>query len=86
MRARMLVLGLCAAGALWLVPTPGTAQINIGIDIGTPPLPAPPRIVIPAPPQLVIISGTTVSYAPAMSYDYFVYTYCLSSFDPRCIP
>jgi hypothetical protein len=73
MRARMLVLGLFVAGALWLAPIPGTAQITIGIDIGTPPLPAPPRIVIPAPPQLVVIPGTAVSYAPAMPYDYFWY-------------
>lgn len=73
MRARMLILGLFVAGALWLVPLPGTAQITIGIDIGTPPLPAPPRILIPAPPQLVIIPGTAVSYAPAMPYDYFLY-------------
>jgi hypothetical protein len=73
MRARMLVLSLFVAGALWLVPLPGTAQITIGIDIGTPPLPAPPRIVIPALPQLVVIPGTAVSYAPAMPYDYFLY-------------
>ena len=73
MRARMLVLGLFVAGTLWLAPMTGTAQIRIGIDLGTPPLPAPPRIVIPAPPQLVIIPGTAVSYDPALPYDYFSY-------------
>jgi hypothetical protein len=70
MRARLLCLGLLAAGALGLVPIQGTAQINIGITIGTPP---PPPIVIPAPPQLLLIPQTQVSYAPALPYNYFFY-------------
>ena len=69
MRARILCLGLLTAGALGLVPTLGTAQINIGISIGTP----PPPIVIPAPPQMVVIPQTQVSYAPALPYNYFFY-------------
>ena len=71
MRARLLGLGLLAAGVLGLVPIQGTAQINIGINIGTPP--PPPPIVIPTPPQLVVIPQTQVSYAPALPYNYFFY-------------
>src|SRR5215813_4372248 len=48
------------------------AQVNIGINIGTPP-PPPPPIVITAPPQLVVIPGMPVSYAPAIPYNYFFY-------------
>src|SRR5882724_9930903 len=71
MRARILCLGLLAAGALGLVPAPGTAQINIGITIGTPP---PPSIVISAPPQLVVVPQTQVLYAPPLPYNYFFYS------------
>jgi len=71
MRARIRCLCLLAAGALGLVPAPGTAQINIGITIGTPP---PPPIVISAPPQLVVVPQTQVLYAPALPYNYFFYS------------
>jgi hypothetical protein len=71
MRARILCLGLLAAGALGLVPAPGTAQINIGITIGTP---SPPPIVLSAPPQLVVVPQTQVLYAPALPYNYFFYS------------
>ena len=71
MRARILCLGLLAAGTLGLVPAPGTAQINIGITIGTP---SPPPIVISAPPQLVVVPQTQVLYAPALPYNYFFYS------------
>jgi hypothetical protein len=71
MRVRLLGLGLLAAGVLGLLPIQGSAQINIGIHIGTPP--PPPPIVIPTPPQLVVIPQTQVSYAPALPYNYFFY-------------
>lgn len=73
MRAQIVLIGILAVWALGLVtPTPGTAQVNIGIHIGTPP-PPPPPIVIAAPPQLVVIPGLPVSYAPSVPYNYFVY-------------
>ena len=72
MRTRMLFGGLLLACALGVAtPIPGVAQINIGINIGTPP--PPPPIVITAPPQLVVVPGTPVLYAPAVPYNYFFY-------------
>ena len=72
MHIRMILGGMLTACALGLVlPVLAAAQINIGINIGTPP--PPPPIVVTAPPQLVVIPGTTVSYAPAMPYNYFFY-------------
>jgi hypothetical protein len=75
MRIRMILGGMLTACALELVlPVLVAAQINIDINLGTPPLPPPPPpIVVTAPPQLVVIPGTTVSYAPAMPYNYFFY-------------
>ena len=71
MRGRTFFLGVLAWCALGVgVPVPGAAQINIGIHLGTPP---PPSLIITAPPQLVVIPGGSVSYAPAVPYNYFVY-------------
>jgi len=58
-----------------LLPIPGAAQVNIGINIGTPapPPPLPPHLVITAPPQLVAVPGTPVWYAPAVPHNYFFY-------------
>lgn len=71
MRMRMLFCSLLVAYVLGvIIPIPGAAQINIGINIGTPP---PPPIVITAPPQLVVVPGTAVSYAPAVPHNYFFY-------------
>jgi hypothetical protein len=70
MRARIVVLGLLTASALGLLPTLGTAQINVDITLGTPP---PPPIVLPAPPPLVVVPRTQVFYAPAVPYNYFFY-------------
>lgn len=62
----MLVAG---AGSL-LGAMPAQAQnINVGISIGSPP--PPPPIVVAAPPQLVVVPGTTVYYAPGVSFNYF---------------
>ena len=73
MRTRMIFVGILAICVLGLeIPAPVVAQINIGINIGTPP-PPPPPIVITAPPQLVVIPGMPVSYAPAIPYNYFFY-------------
>jgi len=73
MHPRMFFGGMFLAYALGVViPIPGAAQINIGINIGTPP-PPPPPVVIAAPPQLVVVPGTPVSYAPAVPHNYFFY-------------
>jgi hypothetical protein len=73
MRKRWLFVGVLAACTLWLVtPALVAAQINIGINIGTPP-PPPPPLVIATPPQLVVIPGTQVFYAPAVPQNYFIY-------------
>jgi hypothetical protein len=53
-----------------VLPIPGAAQVNIGINIAIPP---PPPIVIAAPPRLVVVPGTVVSYAPAVPHNYFFY-------------
>ena len=64
------LLGICILDLI--VPYIVAAQINIGINIGTPP-PPPPPIVIAAPPQLVVIPGTQVFYAPDVPHKYFFY-------------
>ena len=74
MRTRMLFGGMFLVYALGaVIPIPGAAQINIGINIGTP-SPPPPPIVITAPPQLVVVPGTPVLYAPAVPHNYFFYS------------
>jgi hypothetical protein len=73
MRERWLLAGLlgsCALGVI--VPSMVAAQVNIGINIGTPP-PSPPPIVLTAPPQFVVIPGTQVFYAPDVPHNYFFY-------------
>jgi hypothetical protein len=73
MRKRWLFVGVLAACTLWLVtPALVAAQINIGINIGTPP-PPPPPLMITTPPQLVVIPGTQVFYAPDVPQNYFIY-------------
>ena len=66
-------IGLLGSYALGVaVPSMVAAQINIGINLGTP-SPPPPPIVITTPPQLVVIPGTQVFYAPAVPHNYFFY-------------
>ena len=72
MRERWLLAGLLGSCALGVIaPSMVAAQVNIGINIGTPP-PSPPPIVITAPPQFVVIPGTQVFYAPEVPYNYFL--------------
>ena len=76
MRERWLLAGLLGSCVLNLaVPYMVAAQINIGINIGTPPPPPPPPppLMIAAPPQFVVIPGTQVSYAPDVPHNYFFY-------------
>lgn len=61
-----LILSL-AAGLMG--PAPAHADVNIGINLGTP---APPPIVV-TPPQLVVVPGSTVYYAPGAAYNLFVF-------------
>lgn len=68
---RMLFGSLLIAYVVGVVlPIPGAAQVNIGINIGIPP---PPPIVIATPPRLVVVPGTPVLYAPAVPHNYFFY-------------
>ena len=73
MRKRWLWVGLLGIYALGgAVPSIVAAQINIGINLGTP-APPPPPVVITTPPQLVVIPGTQVFHAPAVPHNYFFY-------------
>jgi hypothetical protein len=63
-----IVTVLAFAASLALVPA-ANAQVNIGINIG---VPAPPPVIV-APPRLVLVPGTPVSYAPAATFNVFVY-------------
>jgi len=47
-------------------------DVNVGVHIGIP-VPPPPRIVLPAPPPVVVVPNTTVSYAPGVDFNLFVY-------------
>jgi hypothetical protein len=67
---KVLALAVLLAG--WLNATPTRADINVGITIGTPP--PPPAVVVAAPPQVVVVPGTSVYYAPGVSFNLFVYS------------
>jgi len=61
-----LVLSL-AAGLMG--PAPAHADVSIGINVA---VPAPPPVVVTAP-QLVVVPGSSVYYAPGVSYNLFVF-------------
>src|SRR5262245_28347252 len=65
---------VCVIG-LWSVHKGEAIDVNIGVNIGTPPPPVvvegPPSIVVDVPPRLVLIPGAPVYYAPALPYNYF---------------
>ncbi|MBI3029233.1 MAG: hypothetical protein HYY64_06975 [Candidatus Rokubacteria bacterium] len=71
MRYAILLTSILVAAAVSLPGAiPAQAQnISIGINIGSPP--PPPPIVVAAPPQMVVVPGTTVYYAPGISFNYF---------------
>lgn len=69
---------LCAVaiGAALLAPAAAHAEINIGISVSPPPavvVAPPPAIVVASPPEIVAVPGSAVYYAPAASYNLFVY-------------
>ena len=64
------ILVATAEGLLGAIPAQADS-LSIGINIGSPP--PPPPVVVAAPPQLVVVPGTPVYYAPALSVNYFVY-------------
>jgi hypothetical protein len=64
----------------------GADSLSIGVNIGTPPPPAPvmvpappvvmapqPPMVLAAPPQIVAVPGTAVLHAPNVGFNLFVY-------------
>jgi hypothetical protein len=61
--ALTLALGLLGAH-------PAHAEVNIGINVGTP---APPPVIVAPPPQVVIVPGTTAYHAPSLGYNLFVH-------------
>lgn len=64
------VLALTAIFALAVVSPVAADGLRIGIDISPPP---PPRIIVSAPPKLVVVPGSPVFYAPAVSINFFAY-------------
>jgi hypothetical protein len=74
MAKRSLRTIVFAAMAITSVPmTEAVAgDVNVGVHIGIP-VPPPPRIVLPAPPRVVVVPNTTVSYAPGVDFNLFVY-------------
>lgn len=78
-----VVVGAAVTGGLWAAPALA-GDVNIGINVGTPPPPVvvapvpavvvePPRIVLPAPPTLVVVPGSQVSYVPGIAFNLFFY-------------
>ena len=57
---------LCAM----LMHRPAAADVNVGINIGTPP---PPPVVVTAPPRLVVVPQSPVYYAPEVPDNFFYY-------------
>jgi hypothetical protein len=45
------------------------AEVSVNINVGPP----PPVYVLAAPPPVVVVPGSPVYYAPAVSFNYFVY-------------
>jgi hypothetical protein len=62
----VLVTGLAFSGAV-------AGDVHVGVNIGVPAPPPPPRIVLPAPPAVVVVPNTPVSYAPGVNFNLFVY-------------
>jgi hypothetical protein len=60
MQRTLIAAVLAAASLAW-------GDVQIGINIGTPP------IAIPAPPNLVVVPGSTVYYDPGLPMDVFVH-------------
>jgi hypothetical protein len=85
---RPSVVTLALATCL-VVPAAARAEVNIGIQIGTPAPPppppvvvvpppapvvvAPPPVVVASPPAVVVVPGSPVYYAPAAEFNLFVY-------------
>jgi hypothetical protein len=63
------ILMATAAGLLSAAPAVAD-NVSIGVTVGTP----PPPVMVTAPPQLVVVTGTPVYYAPAVSFNYFFYS------------
>jgi hypothetical protein len=59
-----VLLTLAALGS-----APAAAEVSVNVNIGPP----PPAYVLPAAPALVVVPGSPVYYAPAVSFNYFVY-------------
>ena len=55
------------AFSIFLLPSAGNAEVNVGISVGLPPL------VISAPPAMVVINGSNVYYPPEVRADIFFY-------------
>ncbi len=74
MAKRSLLITVFAVSALASVPnTEAVAgDVNVGVHIGIP-VPPPPKIALPAPPAVVAVPNTTVSYAPSVDFNLFVY-------------
>jgi hypothetical protein len=66
MPSKKLFVLLPFAASLVLA-VPADADVNIGINVG------PPPIVLATPPALVVVPGTAVSYAPAVDFNLFVF-------------
>lgn len=62
----LLILSLAAG---FVGPAPAPADVSVGINIGTP---APPPVVVTTP-QIVLVPGSSVYYAPGVSYNFFVF-------------
>jgi hypothetical protein len=63
---RLLLAGAVAA-TLWFGASAAGQDITIDIGLGVPP------IVLTTPPPLVVVPGTSVSYAPDVSANFFFY-------------
>jgi hypothetical protein len=70
-KVTLLVLGLAATVGVVMVAPARAANVNVGINIGVPPPPPPPVVI--ATPRFVVVPGSPVQYAPAVSFNLFVY-------------
>jgi YXWGXW repeat-containing protein len=62
---------LVGLGAIVGTAAQSAADVNVSINLGTPP---PPPIVIAEPPPMIVVpQAPQVYYAPSVAYDFFYY-------------
>ena len=69
--AASLVIMSVSVGLPGVMPA-HAGDVSVGVNIGVP-VPPPPPVMIAERPRVVVVPGSTVSYAPGVDFNLFVY-------------